>query len=54
MVGRRGKYASTTDPEYETRMKLAINDYTEGTYKTINAAASAHKVRHSCQHNITS
>ena len=56
MVGRRGKHASTTDPEYETRMKLAVNDYTNGTYKTVIAAARAHEVRQSelCRHNIMS
>ena len=41
----RGKQNATIDPEYETRLKLAINDLTNGTYKTILAAARAHGVR---------
>jgi len=45
MVGRQGKQSATIDPEYETRMKLAIDDYANGTHKTINAAANAHQVR---------
>ena len=48
MVGRRGRQASAIDPEYETRMGLAICDLANGTYKTIIAAANAHKVRPLC------
>ncbi|KIK75406.1 hypothetical protein PAXRUDRAFT_835686 [Paxillus rubicundulus Ve08.2h10] len=40
----RGKLASTTDPEYETRLQLAIDDLAEGTHKTVSAAAKAHNV----------
>lgn len=43
MVGRRGQRASM-DPEYEARIELAVKDLTNGTYKTIHAAAKAHKV----------
>ena len=50
---RRGQRASTGDPEYETRMKLAINDLADGTYKTTVAAANAHKVRVLLQLNVT-
>ena len=46
MVGRRGKHASTTDPEYETRMMLAINDLRTRTYTTAIAAATAHNRTH--------
>ncbi|KAI6104741.1 hypothetical protein EDD16DRAFT_1730380 [Pisolithus croceorrhizus] len=44
MAGHVGKLASSTDPEYETRMRLAIDGLAEGTYRTISAAAKAQKV----------
>lgn len=44
MAGRVGKLASSTDPEYETRMCLAIDGLAGGTYRTISAAAKAQKV----------
>ena len=34
----------TRAPEYETRMELTVKDLTDETYKTIKAAAKAHKV----------
>ncbi|KAF8556810.1 hypothetical protein OG21DRAFT_527284 [Imleria badia] len=43
MAGQ-GQRASTRDPEYETRMELAVKDLADGTYRTIKAAAKAHKV----------
>ena len=51
MVGCWGKYASSTDPEYEIQMVLAVNDLISGTYKTIVAAARAHKVWQFPWHN---
>ncbi|KAI0256934.1 hypothetical protein BJV78DRAFT_1168055 [Lactifluus subvellereus] len=36
--------ASTTDPEYESRLQLAISDLANGTHKTMSAAARAHNV----------
>ncbi|KAI5982695.1 hypothetical protein EDD15DRAFT_2526906 [Pisolithus albus] len=44
MAGRVGKLASSTDLEYETRMRLAIDGLAEGTYRTISAASKAQKV----------
>jgi ribosomal protein L15 len=44
MAGGQGQRASTRDPEYETRMELAVKDLADGTYRTIKAAAKAHKV----------
>ncbi|KAI6100075.1 hypothetical protein EDD16DRAFT_1526588 [Pisolithus croceorrhizus] len=41
-----GKLASSTNLEYETCMCLAIDGLTEGTYRTISAAAKAQKVVH--------
>ena len=40
MAGRRGQRASTRDPGYETRMVLAVKELTDGTYKTVKAAAN--------------
>ncbi|KIK92926.1 hypothetical protein PAXRUDRAFT_829523 [Paxillus rubicundulus Ve08.2h10] len=47
MPGKRGELASTTDPEYETCLQLAIDDLAEGTHKTVSAAVKALDV--SCQ-----
>jgi len=35
--GHQGKYASSTDPEYEIQKMLAVNDLISGTYKTVVA-----------------
>ena len=40
----RGKLASTQDPEYEDRLKRAVEGVIDGSYKTISQAAKANKV----------